>query len=102
MNKLMMVAMVLVMAAITYIIRVVPIAFFRKKIKSPYLNSMIFYLPYAVLSAMTFPAILYSTGNIYTALVGTVVALIASFTKRSLIVVASLSCVAVFISALII
>lgn len=101
MNKLIMVAMVLVMAAITYIIRVVPIAFFRKKIKSPYLNSMIFYLPYAVLSAMTFPAILYSTGNIYTALVGTVVALIASFTKRSLIVVASLSCVAVFISALI-
>lgn len=101
-NNLHMVLLVLAMAGITYIIRVLPMAFLRKKIHSRYLLSLLYYIPYAVLSAMTFPYIFYSTGNFYTALVGTVVALIASLTKRSLIVVAILSCVAVFIVGLII
>lgn len=101
-NNLHMVLLVLAMAGITYIIRVLPMAFLRKKIHSRYLLSLLFYIPFAVLSAMTFPYIFYSTGNFYTALVGTVVALIASLTKRSLIVVAILSCVAVFITSLII
>ena len=101
-NNLHMVLLVLAMAGITYIIRVLPMAFLRKKIHSRYLLSLLYYIPYAVLSAMTFPYIFYSTGNFYTALVGTVVALIASLTKRSLIVVAILSCVAVFIAGLII
>lgn len=101
-NNLHMVLLVLAMAGITYIIRVLPMAFLRKKIHSRYLLSLLYYIPYAVLSAMTFPYIFYSTGNFYTALVGTVVALIASLTKRSLIVVAILSCVAVFIASLII
>ena len=101
-NNLYMVLLVLAMAGITYLIRVLPMAFFRKKIKSQYLLSLLYYIPYAVLSAMTFPYIFYSTGNFYTALAGTVVALVASLTKRSLIVVAILSCVAVFIMGLII
>ena len=101
-NNLHMVLLVLAMAGITYIIRVLPMAFLRKKIHSRYLLSLLFYIPFAVLSAMTFPYIFYSTGNFYTALAGTVVALIASLTKRSLIVVALLSCVAVFITSLII
>ena len=101
-NNLHMVLLVLAMAGITYIIRVLPMAFLRKKIHSRYLLSLLFYIPFSVLSAMTFPYIFYSTGNFYTALAGTVVALIASLTKRSLIVVAILSCLAVFITGLII
>lgn len=101
-DSLYMVLLVITMAGITYLIRVLPMAFFRKKIQSRYLLSLLFYIPFAVLSAMTFPYIFYSTGNFYTALVGTIVALIASLTKRSLIVVAILSCLAVFIMGIII
>lgn len=96
-----MLVLILVMALVTYLIRMIPFAFFRKKITSPYLNRLLFYMPYAVLSAMTFPYIFYSTGNVYTALVGTAIALIASICKRSLIIVAILSCVAVLISGFI-
>lgn len=93
---------ILVMAGVTYLIRMIPMVFFRKKIKSEYLLSLLCYIPYAVLSAMTFPYIFYSTGNVITALVGTVSALIASICKRSLIIVAILSCVAVLITGFII
>ena len=96
-DTLKMILLVLTMAAVTYIIRMVPFVFFRKKIKSRYLKSVLYYMPYAVLSAMTFPYILYSTSNFYAALVGTIVALIASVSKRSMLIVAILSCLAVFI-----
>ena len=96
-----MALMILVMAGVTYLVRMLPFAFFRKKIKSQYLKSVLFYIPYAVLSAMTFPYIFYSTGNFYTALIGTVVAVVASVFKRSLLTVAILSCLAVLISGFI-
>jgi len=96
-----MALMILVMAGVTYLIRMIPLVAFRKKITSRYLQSLLFYVPYAVLSAMTFPYILYSTGNIWTALIGTVVALIASICKQSLIIVALLACVSVFIGGFI-
>ena len=102
MNFPYMLCMTLVMAVVTYLIRMIPFAFFRKKIKSRFIKSLLYYVPYAVLSAMTFPAIFYSTGNIYTALIGTAVALIASISKRSLVVVAILSVLSVLISSFII
>lgn len=95
-RELYMVILVLLMALVTYVIRVVPLAFVRKKIKSRYIKSVLYYMPYAVLAAMTFPYIFYSTGNFYTALIGTVIAVVASSLKQSLIVVALISCAAVF------
>ena len=86
---------ILTMALITYLIRMIPIVFFRKKIKSQFILSLLYYMPYAILSAMTFPAIMYCTNNIITAIVGTVVAIVASLSKGSLIIVAVLTCVAV-------
>lgn len=97
MDLLTMSFMILVMAGVTYIIRMIPFVFFRKKIKSRYLLSVLYYIPYAVLASMTFPYIFYSTGNFYTALIGTGIALIASICKRSLLTVAILSCLSVFI-----
>jgi branched-subunit amino acid transport protein len=93
---------ILAMAAVTYVIRMIPLTFFRKKITSRFFKSLLYYVPYAVLSAMTFPYVFYATGNIYTALIGTGVALIASICKRSLLTVAILSCLAVLISGFII
>ncbi len=91
-----MILMVFAMAAVTYVIRMIPMVFFRKKIKSKYLYSLFYYIPYAVLSAMTFPFVFFATESVIAAVVGTIVALVAAFSKRSLIVVAVLACVAVF------
>lgn len=82
------------MALASYIPRVIPLVFFRKKVKSTFLKSFLFYMPYAVLSAMTFPAIFYSTGSFWTAFIGTVIAIILSLLKLNLAIVAVV-CVAI-------
>lgn len=79
---------IFVMAAVTYLIRMIPFTFFRKKIKSRFFRSFLHYIPYAVLSAMTIPAIFYSTGNIITAIAGTAVAVVLAYFDLPLIVVA--------------
>ena len=71
-----------IMALVTYIPRAVPITFFDKKIKSKYIRSFLYYIPYAVLSALTFPAILFCTNNIYTAIVGTIVSIVATNIRK--------------------
>ena len=87
---------ILVMAGVTYLIRMLPFTLFRKKIKSQFVQSVLYYIPYAVLSAMTFPAIFYSTGNSLTAAIGTAVAVILAYFKLPLIVVSIAACVAAF------
>ncbi len=91
-----------VMAGVTYLIRMIPFTLFRKKIKSRFIQSVLYYIPYAVLSAMTFPAIFYSTDNTVTAVVGTVIAIILAYFKLPLTVVAISACAAAFITGLII
>ena len=70
---------IIVMAGVTYLIRMIPFSFFRKKIKSRFFRSFLYYIPYAVLSAMTIPAIFYSTGHMITAIVGTIIAVILAY-----------------------
>ena len=65
-----------------------PLTFFRRKIKSRFLKSFLFYIPYAILSAMTIPAIFYSTGSVITAAVGTIIAVVLAYFELPLIVVA--------------
>lgn len=76
------------MAGVTYLIRMIPFALFTKKIESRFVKSFLYYVPYAVLSAMTFPAIFYSTGNTLSATLGTIVALILAYYNCSLTTVA--------------
>ncbi len=93
--------MVLAMAVITYLIRLIPMILFKRKIKNQFINSLLYYIPYAVLSAMTFPFIVFSSGSILSASVGTAVALVASFFKRSLVTTALLASASVLIVELI-
>lgn len=79
---------VAVMAVVTYLIRMIPFTAFRRRIRSRFVRSFLAYIPYAVLTAMTIPAIFYSTGDPVTAAVGTVVALILAYVNCPLIVVA--------------
>lgn len=88
---------ILVMAVVTYIIRMLPLVLIRREIKNIYIKSFLYYVPYVALAAMTFPAILDSTANTVSAVVGFAVALLLSYMERSLIVVAGGACIAVFI-----
>ncbi len=89
-----------VMALTTYLIRVIPFAAVRGKIKSRFINSVLYYIPYAVLSAMTFPAIFYATGDIVSSSIGTIVALLMAFFDLPLIAVALGSSAAAFLTGL--
>lgn len=101
MSILTIIFMVLSMAIITYLIRMLPLVFLRKKINSKFICSLLYYIPYAVLSSMTFPAIFYITNNIYASLIGTGVALICALFKRPLIFVAICACLATLLALLI-
>lgn len=91
-----------VMAGVTYLIRMIPLTFFRRKIKSRFFKSLLYYIPYAVLSAMTIPAIFYSTGDMVTSVVGTVIAVILAYFNLPLIVVALVAAATAFLTGLII
>lgn len=90
------------MAGITYLIRMLPLVLVKKKIKNRFLLSFLYYVPYAVLSVMTVPAIFYSTDYISSAVVGFAVAVIFSYFEKSLVTVAAFACVSVYIAELII
>ena len=85
------------MAVTTYLIRMLPLTVFRKPIKSRFIKSFLYYVPYACLSAMTFPAILYDTTYIYSGLAALVIAIVLSFRGKSLLTVSLASCAAVFV-----
>lgn len=89
---------ILVMAGVTYLIRMLPLALVKKEITSPFVKSFLFYVPYACLAAMTFPAILTSTASMISGAVGFVVALFAAYKEKSLVTVALCACGAVFVA----
>lgn len=88
----------IVMAGVTYLIRMLPLVLVKKKIKNKFLLSFLYYIPYAVLSAMTFPAIFYATSSVISAGLGTVVALLLAYFGRSMVTVAAVSCAVVFVT----
>jgi len=93
--------LLIVMAVTTYLVRMIPFTLFRKKLEKPSVKAFFDYIPYTVLSAMTFPAILYATGSVISAAIGFLVALILGFFERSLIVVAVGACLASLIAGVV-
>ena len=89
---------VLVMAVTTYLIRALPLTLFKKPIRSRFLRSFLHYVPTACLTAMTFPAILTATDHMISGAVGLLVGIALAFKNKSLIVVATAGCAAVFIA----
>ncbi|MDO4167046.1 MAG: AzlD domain-containing protein [Eubacteriales bacterium] len=77
-----------VMAGVTYLIRVIPFALCQGEIKNRFIQSFLTYVPYAVLAAMTFPSIWYSTGGLASGLAATATALILAYRRKSLLTVA--------------
>ncbi len=90
----------LVMALVTYLVRAIPFALVKGKVKSRFFCSFLYYIPYSVLSAMTFPAILSSTSCLLSAAIGSFVALVLAYFKQSLIKVAMAACISVYLTEL--
>ena len=89
---------ILVMAGVTYLIRMLPLVLFKKEITSPFIKSFLYYVPYACLAAMTFPAILTATSaGIISGAAALIVALLVAYKEKSLLTVAVCACAAVFI-----
>ena len=87
----------LVMAGITYLIRMLPMVLIKNKIKNKYVLSFLYYVPYTVLSVMTIPAIFYSTSSVYSAVAGFIAAMVMAYFGKSLLKVAATSCAVVFV-----
>ncbi len=77
-----------IMAGVTYLIRMLPFVLFRKKIESRFVKDFLYYVPYAVLSAMTIPAVFYATDSVLSAAVGVAVAVVMAFFRHGLLTVA--------------
>ena len=89
---------ILTMAVTTYLIRMLPLTVFRKPIKSTFIKSFLHYVPYACLTAMTFPAIVYDTTYILSGIAALAVAIVLAYRGKTLLTVSLASCAAVFIS----
>ncbi len=89
---------VFVMALVTYIPRMVPLVFMKRRIQNRFVKSLLEYVPYAVLAAMTIPDILYATSGIVSALIGLAAALILAYSGKGLLTVALGSTAAVFLT----
>lgn len=88
---------VALMALVTYIPRVLPVTIFRKQIRSRFIRSFLDYTPYAVLGALTFPDVFTSTGHMYSAVGGTLVAVALGYKGKSLVVVAMAAIITVYL-----
>ena len=90
------------MFAVTYLVRALPITLISRKIRSPFLKSFLYYVPYVTLAVMTFPAIIESTQTPYSGIMALAAGIVAAWFGASLFQVASLCCVVVLIAEFII
>ncbi len=97
MTSLKIIKYIFVMALVTYLIRMLPMVIFKKKIENRFIKSFLFYVPYAVLGAMTFPNIFSSTSSLYSAAAGTLAAIVLSLMEKGLLTVALSACFTVYI-----
>ena len=89
---------ILAMALTTYLIPVLPMTVFRKPIRSRFIRSFLYYVPYACLTAMTLPSILFATDTRVGALIGLITAVVMALWGKSLLLVSLAGCAAVFVA----
>ena len=91
----------LVMAGVTYLVRMLPLVLVKRRIQNRFLISFLYYMPYAVLAVMTVPSMFFETGSFLSAILGFVVAAVLAFFGKSLLTVAAGACGTVFLTDLI-
>ena len=89
---------VVIMAGVTYLLRMLPVTIFRKKIENRFVRSFLAYVPYAVLAAMTIPDIIFATASLVSAALGLAAAILLSYKGKSLLTVALGAVAVVFLA----
>ena len=92
---------IVLIALVTYALRVLPLTLIRKPISSPFIRSFLSYVPYVTLAVMVFPAILTATGSVYAGAAAMAVAIALALTGKGLVTVAACACVAAFLVGMI-
>ena len=88
---------ILVAAAVSYLIRVLPLSLIRRPIRSRFVRSFLYYVPYVTLAVMTFPAIVQATDRLYAGIAALLVGVAISWRKGNLMTVAAACCAVVFL-----
>lgn len=88
---------ILVMAAVTFLVRVLPLTLIRREIKNRFIRSFLYYVPYVTLAVMTFPAILSATASPISGLAALLAGIAAAWFGRSLLQVSVICCAVVFV-----
>lgn len=91
---------IFIMAGVSYLIRTLPLTLIRKEIKSTFLKSFLYYVPYVTLAVMTFPAIVEATNSPIAGALALVVGILVAWCGKSLLTVAVLCCLSVFVAEL--
>ena len=93
---------ILLIAAVTYLLRVLPLTLIRRPITNPFIRSFLYYVPYVTLTVMTFPAILSATGSLYSGLAALLVAVVLALRGKGMVTVAVCACLAAFAVGLVV
>ncbi|MDD6193963.1 MAG: AzlD domain-containing protein [Lachnospiraceae bacterium] len=88
---------ILIMAGVSYAIRVLPLTLIRKQIKNQFIQSFLYYVPYVTLAVMTFPAITEATQSPVAGGIALIVGIVAAWFGASLFQVAVSCCGVVFL-----
>ena len=88
---------ILIMAGVTYLIRVLPLTLIRKEIKNNTIRSFLYYVPYVTLAVMTFPSILSATNSVVSAFMALVIGIGLAWFEANLLQVSVCACLVVFI-----
>lgn len=91
---------IVIMALVTYLIRMLPLVLFRKEITNIWVRSFLYYVPYAVLGTMTLPAIFFSTSYFISGVVGCLCGMLLAYLEKDMVVVAVAAVLAVYLCEL--
>ena len=93
---------ILIMAGVTFLVRVLPLTLIRREIRNQFLRSFLYYVPYVTLAVMTFPAIIEATQSPAAGLLALLVGVVLAWRRTSMFLISGLCCVTVFLAELMI
>ena len=88
---------ILIMAAVTFLIRALPLTLIRRPIRNRFLRSFLYYVPYVTLTVMTFPAIIEATGSVWSGVAALAAGILVAYLTENLFLVSVLCCAVVFV-----
>ena len=84
-------------AIVSFVMRVIPLVFCKEKIKNKFINSFLYYVPYAVMTSITIPAIFTSTSSVISATIGALITIVLCFLGQGMLVNAVVTVIAVYV-----